>query len=129
MLDRILTGVGGFAVAALLGWLYGAAQYKLGYAEGVAAAGKASTVAIATSERRRADAAESYAKRWQDRQPIILRSINTVEKYAQTDAGRARCLDADRVRLIEIDAAALGLDTATAAGEGNGEVLEDATGP
>ncbi|WP_375292038.1 hypothetical protein [Sphingomonas melonis] len=53
-----------------------------------------------------ASAALTYADRLAAREPIILRSTNTVREYAQTDAGRARCLGADRVRGIDaLDAA------------------------
>lgn len=50
---------------------------------------------------RQASAALTYADRLAAREPIILRSTNTVREYAQTDAGRARCLGADRVRGID----------------------------
>jgi hypothetical protein len=53
-----------------------------------------------------ASAALTYADRLATREPIILRSTNTVREYAQTDAGRARCLGAARVRGIDaLDAA------------------------
>lgn len=43
----------------------------------------------------------TYADRLAAREPIILRSTDTVRTYAQTDAGRAMCLGADRVRGID----------------------------
>lgn len=53
-----------------------------------------------------ASAAQTYADRLAAREPIILRSTDTVREYAQTNAGRARCLGADRVRGIDaLDAA------------------------
>lgn len=62
-------------------------------------------------ERQHADrvteAATTYADRLASRQPIIIRSTDTVRTYAQTDAGRARCLGPDRVRGIAEDRAAL----------------------
>jgi hypothetical protein len=43
----------------------------------------------------------TFANRLADREPIILRSTDTVRTYAQTDAGRAACLPADRVLGID----------------------------
>jgi hypothetical protein len=40
----------------------------------------------------------TFADRLANREPIILRSTDTVRTYAQTAAGRAACLPADRVR-------------------------------
>lgn len=54
-----------------------------------------------------AAAAASYADQAAARDPIIIRSTDTVRTYAQTDAGRARCLGPDRVRGIAEDRAAL----------------------
>lgn len=48
-----------------------------------------------------ATALASYADRLAAREPIILRSTDTVRTYAQTTAGRAACLPADRVRGID----------------------------
>ncbi|WP_298090464.1 hypothetical protein [uncultured Sphingomonas sp.] len=56
-------------------------------------------------EKRNADrisqATATYADRLAAREPIILRSTNTVREYATTDAGRLRCRGADRVRAID----------------------------
>ncbi|WP_342657146.1 hypothetical protein NPJ82_09330 [Sphingomonas sp. NY01] len=76
------------------------------------------TAEIERAERQRADierqhadritqATATYADRLASRQPIIIRSTDTVRTYAQTDAGRARCLGPDRVRGIAEDRAAL----------------------
>jgi hypothetical protein len=43
----------------------------------------------------------TFADRLASREPLILRSTDTVRTYAQTDAGRATCLPADRVRGID----------------------------
>ncbi|WP_294260798.1 hypothetical protein [uncultured Sphingomonas sp.] len=51
--------------------------------------------------RQLAQAAAAYADRAAAREPIIVRSINTVREYAQTDAGRVLCRGADRVRAID----------------------------
>ncbi|MEH3046519.1 hypothetical protein [Sphingomonas adhaesiva] len=50
---------------------------------------------------RLATAADGYAARISALKPIILRSTDTVREYAQTAAGRAVCLGADRVRGID----------------------------
>lgn len=76
------------------------------------------TADIERAERQRADierqhadriaqATATYAVRLADRQPIIIRSIESTKSYANTDAGRARCLGPDRVRGIAEDRAAL----------------------
>lgn len=70
------------------------------------------TAEIAKAEQLRLDAEKrfasqqaaaltTYADRLAAREPIILRSTETVRTYAQTDAGRAACLPADRVRGID----------------------------
>jgi len=46
-------------------------------------------------------AVTTFADRLANREPIILRSTDTVRTYAQTDAGRAACLPVDRVRGID----------------------------
>ena len=67
---------------------------------------------IAKSEQLRSDAEKrfavqqttaltTFADRLANREPIILRSTDTVRTYAQTAAGRAACLPADRVRGID----------------------------
>lgn len=86
--------------------------------------------AKAAAERRYAmqiaQAATAYADRIAAREPIIVRSTNTVREYAQTDAGRAVCLGADRVRGIDdLDAALFAPDPAGAGG-GTGAVPADA---
>jgi hypothetical protein len=69
-----------------------------------------------------AAAAITYADRIASREPIIFRSTDTVRTYAQTDAGRARCLDADRVRGIDTLDAALFPDHAASADGSDEEV-------
>lgn len=64
-----------------------------------------------------ATALASYADRLAAREPIILRSTDTVRTYAQTTAGRAACLPADRVRGIDaLDAELFAGDPASAGG-------------
>ncbi len=86
------------------------------------------TAEIAKSEQLRADAEKrfavqqttaltTFADRLANREPIILRSTDTVRTYAQTDAGRASCLPADRVRGIDaLDAELFAGDPAGASG-------------
>lgn len=63
---------------------------------------------------RLASATAIYADRLANRAPIILESTKTVREYAQTDAGRVRCRDADRVRSIDLLDARLAAPTAAA---------------
>jgi len=61
----------------------------------------------------------TFADRLANREPIILRSTDTVRTYAQTDAGRAACLPADRVRGIDaLDAELFVGDPASSGGGG-----------
>ena len=63
------------------------------------------------------DAVDRQAARTAAREPIIVHSTNTVREYAQTDAGRAHCLGADRVRGLDAYLSALaGADPAPAGG-------------
>ena len=75
-----------------------------------------------------ASAALTYADRLAAREPIILRSTNPVREYAQTDAGRARCLGADRVRGIDALDAALFPASSGAARSGDAGVPADPDG-
>ena len=60
-------------------------------------------------------AADDYATKVAAMQPIVIRSIDKVKEYAQTPAGRAECLSAERVSSILQDRAAL---AAASAGSG-----------
>jgi hypothetical protein len=84
----------------------------------------------AATERRWAEtqttALTTYADRLAAREPIILHSTNTVREYAQTDAGRARCLGADRVRGIDALDAALFPQGAAPPGSGDAGLPADA---
>jgi hypothetical protein len=72
-----------------------------------------------------AQAATNYADGLAARQPIIVRSTNTVREYAQTDAGRVLCRDADRVRAVDdLDA-----ELAGSAKVGAGALRPDAAAP
>jgi hypothetical protein len=72
-----------------------------------------------------AQAATNYADGLAARQPIVVRSTNTVREYAQTDAGRVLCRDADRVRALDALDAELAEAAGSAAG-GAGAVPADA---
>jgi hypothetical protein len=73
-----------------------------------------------------ATALATYADRLASREPIILRSTDTVRTYAQTDAGRALCLGPDRVRGLDALDAELFPRDATAPGRGEAAVRADA---
>lgn len=75
-----------------------------------------------------ASAALTYADRLAAREPIILRSTDTVRTYAQTNAGRARCLGADRVRGIDALDTALFAQPAEASGSGDATLPADPDG-
>lgn len=77
---------------------------------------------------RLATATATYADRLANRAPIILESTNTVREYAQTDAGRVRCRDADRVRSVDLLDARLA-PPAPAAGSGDRSVPADTAAP
>lgn len=76
-----------------------------------------------------ASALTTYADRLAGREPIILRSTDTVRTYAQTDAGRAGCLGADRVRGIDALDADLFSAPSGGAGSGDAAVPADASAP
>lgn len=96
------------------------ANERLAWTEAVRKAEQAKLDAERRYAAQTAQAATAYADRLSARKPIIVRSTNTVREYAQTDAGRAVCLGADRVRGIDdLDAALLAADSAAArAGKG-----------
>lgn len=70
-------------------------------------------------------ATEAYAARVAALRPIVARSTETVIRYAETNAGRAPCLAAERVHGIEQTAAALGLHAAPDPGIGTDAMQPD----
>lgn len=95
---------------------------------------------IAKSEQLRSDAEKrfaiqqttaltTFADRLANREPIILRSTDTVRTYAQTAAGRAACLPADRVRGLDALDAELFTSNPVSAGRGEEAVHGDADAP
>lgn len=123
MIWKLLGGAGALVLLGFLVWIYGNSRENGGKLEERAAwqsqvAAKNAEIARLNQENANAatDAAEAYAARIAGMQPVIVRSISAVERFAATDAGGAACLDADRVRGIEESAAELGLrDSAAAA--------------
>ena len=92
----------------------GAAQ--LGAAQAEIANGKTTLAAVST-----------YADKTAALQPIVVRSTDTVTRYAETPAGRALCLAPDRVSgLDQLDRE---LFPTTAPGEGAGAVRTNASAP
>lgn len=61
------------------------------------------------------DAVVALATSWQQQEPVILHSKETVRDYAKTADGSGPCLPADRVLGIEATASALGLQTGAGA--------------
>lgn len=76
-----------------------------------------------------AAATTSFADRLAAREPIILRSTNTVREYAQTDAGRVLCRAADRVRGIDALDAELDDPDPRSAGRGGATVPSHSATP
>ncbi len=104
------------------------ANERMVRAQDLADAEKAKLKAERDAADRVAAATATFADRIATRQPIILESTNTVREYAQTDAGRVRCRDADRVRSIDLLDARLAAP-APAAGSGDRAVPADAAAP
>lgn len=88
------------------------------------------TAEIDRAEKQRADqerswataqvaALDRYAAGLAARDPIIVRSTDTVREYAKTDAGRVLCRGADRVRAIDaLDAELVAAPGTTGGGGG-----------
>jgi hypothetical protein len=71
----------------------------------------------------------TFAERLANREPIILRSTDTVRTYAQTAAGRTACLPADRVRGIDALDAELFAGAPPSAGRGEEALHGNADAP
>ncbi len=71
----------------------------------------------------------TFADRLANREPIILRSTDTVRTYAQTAAGRAACLPADRVLGIDALDAELFAGDPPSAGRGEEALHGNADAP
>lgn len=136
MWTRILGGAGALALALALAWLHGNARYDAGKSAGtLAEAGKwqkrvdEQSAQIAdlrvANERRVAGATVRYVETREQLQPIIVQSKERVREYAATPSGAVQCLTSDRVRGIDANAAALGLQSAPAAASGDGTLRAD----
>lgn len=98
---------------------------RAAWSAAIADGDKARLADEARFSRQQASAAQTYAAALAARQPLIIHSKDTVTRYAQTDAGRAVCRDADRVR--DIDALDADLARYSAApGRSGGAVPPDA---
>ena len=122
MLARLAAGAGALALAVALAWMHGNARYASGelaeravWLDGSVQAERELAAREVAAERRAGDAAATFADRIAAFEPVVLRSHDTVTRYAQTSSGAAACLDVGRVRGIEADAAALGLAPADSA--------------
>ena len=71
----------------------------------------------------------TFADHLANREPIILQSTDTVRTYAQTAAGRAACLNADRVLGIDALDAELFTSDPASAGRGEEALHSDANAP
>ena len=72
----------------------------------------------------------TYAGALADRQPLIVKSTDTVREYAKSDAGRVLCRAPDRLRAIdELDASLSQRPTASAAGGSGQAVRGDTAAP
>lgn len=95
----------------------------------IADAEKARRADEARFAQQQASAAQTYATTLAARQPIIIHSKDTVTRYAQTDAGRAVCRDADRVRDIDALDADLARDPAAPGRSGRAVPPDGAASP
>jgi len=130
MLPRLLASAATLALAGLCIWLFGNARFAAGeLAERVAW-----QKVLTQKERENADlrievqrvvarAALDFANRLSAIEPIVVRSTDTVTRFASTPPGGGACLASDRVRGIEADAALLGF--AAAARSEQAAVRED----
>ena len=145
-----MTWAAGFALLRRLWWSVPMAGLLIGllltraranYLEATLKAERtAMSAEIAKSEQLRSDAEKrfaiqqttaltNFADRLANREPIILRSTDTVRTYAQTAAGRAACLPADRVRGIDALDAELFASDPPSAGRGEEALHGNADAP
>lgn len=82
----------------------------------------------ARNAERQIAAGDAHAVRIVAREPLIIRSTNTVREYAKSDAGRVQCRAADRARAIDALDADIAANARTAGGDAGG-VQSDATAP
>lgn len=92
-------------------------RVKLENRAAIAEQKRADTEANAANAIRWGQAANDFATRQAALKPLIVHSTDTVTRYAETPAGRAPCLGADRVRGIDDLDASLAAPTAPAGGQ------------
>lgn len=110
---KLLAGAVIIALAGLFLWRFGDAKYNAGelaervkWKDVVIDNQKALEKLELSNAEDKVTAVENYADRLAAVQPIILRSKETVERYAETPAGNTLCLAPERVLGIEQDRAA-----------------------
>lgn len=124
---------------ALAVWVARLDQLRASYKADLALCRSGRTIDRANAERdaakaeagwahQQVDADKQQADREAARQPIIIRSTDTVREYAKTDAGRALCRGADRVRAVDALDAELASPARAASGRA-GAVPADAAAP
>lgn len=130
---KLAIGVACLALASFLITLYGKARYNAGqlservqWDHVVLAHEKEIGALSLANERRISAASEANAERLAAIAPVVLRSHDTVVKFAATAAGSVRCLDDERVRGIEADRAALFANYPAPAGTGADALPSDA---
>jgi hypothetical protein len=116
ILAKLGIGAGLLALAVVLLVLFGNARYHQGELAERVEWGKVSTAIAQTQavQQREAgqrvqQAIEAWGARAEALRPIVAHNTTEVIRYAATDAGKRPCLDAGRVRDIEITAAQAGL--------------------
>lgn len=129
------------AVVLLVGlWIWRLDTLRADYRQTLTNERAAWSIAIADSEkarsadearfaRQQATAVQTYAAALAARQPLIIHSKDTVTRYAQTDAGRALCRDADRVRDIDALDADLARNPASSGRSGGAVPTDVAASP
>jgi len=129
------------ALVLLVGlWIWRLDTLRADYRQTLTNERAAWSMAIADSEkarsadearfaRQQAAGAQTYAAALAARQPLIIHSKDTVTRYAQTDAGRAVCRDADRVRDIDALDADLTRDPAAPSRSGGAVPADAAASP
>lgn len=136
MLWKLFAGAAFVAFAGFLVLSYGKARFNAGQLEErvawqklVAARERDVAELRVANERRIVAASERYAERVSTAEPVVIRSKETVTRYAATPAGAVLCLDSDRLLGIEADRAALFPGYPSAAQGGFATVPHDTTAP
>lgn len=126
--------IGPWLVIAVLSLLLQRAWGKLDHAEmqakvDIGAAQLGAAKAETASTKTLLSAVQTFADRTAALKPLVVRSTDTVTRYAETPAGRASCLAADRVSGIDELDASLWPAAAADPGQGQGGMHPDASAP